>query len=45
MSARVRWPLAIAGCLLACVLAMVILAVTAATHPPQVIPTYYKEAR
>jgi hypothetical protein len=45
MSARMRWILAIVGLLLANVLAMVILAVTSSANPPEVIHTYFEEAK
>lgn len=40
MSPAVRWIAAIVGLLAACVVAMVILIVTAQTHAPTVLPSY-----
>ena len=44
MTASTRWILAIVGLLVGNVLAMVILATTATTRGPEIIPAYYAQA-
>jgi hypothetical protein len=45
MSPRLRWVLAIVTLLVANVLAMVLLAATAGTHPPEILPGYGEELK
>ena len=45
LSARTQWTIAIVGLLVANVVAMVVLAVTANVGASKVIPSYYQEKR